>query len=79
MFLREGINTKKKSSLFDIHLRADHMMIHGFHKLKLTYIRVIRHYGVLCTCRVTHISELFFFFRNFALTPSCRTSCGTSR
>ncbi len=47
MTLSEGINTKKKSSLFDIQLKTNKMKIHGFHKLKLTYIRVIRHYGVL--------------------------------
>lgn len=46
IFLREGINVDKKSSLYDIKLVADHMMIHGFHNLKLTYIRVIRHFGV---------------------------------
>ncbi len=46
MMLRQGIDMKKKSSLFDIHLKTDHMMIRGFHNLKLTYIRVIRHFGV---------------------------------
>ena len=46
MFLSDGIDTRKKSSLFDIHLTADRMRVHGLQDLKLTYIRIIRHYGV---------------------------------
>ena len=46
MYMREGLKMDKKSSLFDIKLNANKMLIKGFHKLKMTYIRVIRHFGV---------------------------------
>ncbi len=45
-YLRKEMDVKKKSSIYDIQISADHLMVHGFHDLKLSFIRVIRHYGV---------------------------------
>jgi len=46
VFLGQEVEERRKSSLFDVHLKADKMMVHGFSQLRLTYIRVIRHFGV---------------------------------
>lgn len=46
LLLPHGLSLAKRSDLADLKLTASHMSVSGLRDLKLTYIRIVRHFGL---------------------------------